>query len=828
MAEAVEMEVETLDGANNGGDAEQATQNPSSSSSGSDSEEDEDEELKLETIEKELAENPLSYDAHVQYIKSLRKLGHIEKLRQARESMNALFPLSPTMWQEWAKDEASLSTGSESLAATEKLYEQGVQEYLSVPLWCDYINFVQEHDQSVAQLAPDGILKMRDLFERALTAAGVHIVNGSKIWEAYREFEQAIFVTIDDSDNEEKERQVHLIRSLFHRQLSVPLADSKSTVLAYKLWETEQGNVNDVNSDDLDGVPSHVTSAYQKAVQMYNARVNYEDQLCNPDASDVDKLQQFMNYIKFEESSGDPARVQILYERAVAEFPVSSDLWLRYTHYLDKTLKVPNVLRGVYSRATRNCPWIGELWVRYMLSLERVGAPEKELSAVFEQSLRSTFLSLEEYMDVFLTRIDGLRRRISLASAMEDDLDYRVIRETFQHATDFLSPHLKNTDNLLRMHAYWARLESSLGKDLTAARGVWESLIKTSGSMFEVWQGYIAMEIELGHINEARSIYKRCYSKRFLRTGSEVLPRLEELKLFRSQQESKNTAASAFPKENPPAKNASQKRKTATRSTEEQPPPKRQKDTTKKMEVVRNNAGQKDTVQKSSEKNNAGSINISEGANLPGAADPVTTNEKVVGDSPSKEAKPSFYTDQCTVFISNISLQAKEEHLREFFGDSGGVTAIRLLKDKFTGKSRGLAYVDFSDDAHLEAAVAKNRQKLLGEKLSIARSDPKQSRKRASSGSSAARGQGRRVASGSDHNNTAEEPAEGSKESVPRNTTSSVSHRRGGHVQLVGKNTFALPRTLARPLGWGKSELKNEGDDKPKSNDEFRNMLLKK
>lgn len=47
-------------------------------------------------------------------------------------------------------------------------------------------------------------------------------------------------------------------------------------------------------------------------------------------------------------------------------------------------------------------------------------------------------------------------------------------------------------------------------------------LILYSGSMLEAWTGYIAMELELGHINEARSIYKRCYSKRFFGTGSEV------------------------------------------------------------------------------------------------------------------------------------------------------------------------------------------------------------------------------------------------------------------------------------------------------------------
>lgn len=54
-------------------------------------------------------------------------------------------------------------------------------------------------------------------------------------------------------------------------------------------------------------------------------------------------LNFLQTYLKFEQSSGDPARVQLLYERAVTEFPVSSDLWLDYTRYLDKTLKVSHL-----------------------------------------------------------------------------------------------------------------------------------------------------------------------------------------------------------------------------------------------------------------------------------------------------------------------------------------------------------------------------------------------------------------------------------------------------------------------------------------------------
>lgn len=42
--------------------------------------------------------------------------------------------------------------------------------------------------------------------------------------------------------------------------------------------------------------------------------------------------------------------------------------------------------------------------------------------------------------------------------------------------------------------------------------------------------------------------------------------------------------------------------------------------------------------------------------------------------------------------------------------------------------------MDFCDDAHLAAAVAKNRQQLHGKKLSILKSDPQQNRKRGNLG----------------------------------------------------------------------------------------------
>ncbi|OEL30980.1 Squamous cell carcinoma antigen recognized by T-cells 3 [Dichanthelium oligosanthes] len=801
-----------------------------SDSDSSDSDDDEGaagaDELRIQALEQALQELPLDYETHVQYIQCLRKSGNIEKLRVAREEMNKYYPLTPKMWQEWAKDEISLSVSEESFADIEKLYERGVQEYLSIKLWRDYLDYVEEHDPSVSQCTPAGLSKMRDLFERAITAGGLHVTEGSKLWAAYREYEMAILITITDGNDEEKAKQVQRIRTLFHRQLTVPLAEMESTLSEYKSWEAEQGNANDPGSN-FDGVPSNVISAYKKANDMYNERKHYEDQLSNAGASEADKLQEFQKYLKFEESSGDPARVQVLYERAVSELPVAGDLWIGYTSYLDRTLKVPSVLRSVYYRATRNCTWVSELWVHYLLSLERIRASEEELRHVFERAVQCSFPTIPEYLNVYLTRVHGLRRRIS------DGLDFQLIRQTFMDAAELLSPQL-GTKELLHLNAYWAKLERTLGKDLAAARGVWENTIKKSGSVLEVWQQYISMEVEMGHLHEARSLYKRCYSKRFAGSGSEdichawirfeeehgtlddydlavkkVTPRLKELMMFKSQEEAKVEAYSML-NDNSNADDSSQKRKANKMANKQQPPAKKRKENPPKSTVSSDTQGSKT---RSGHSGAVAGVEVGEVTRekVEASTEMKVDSDRQTGNSSSTEPKPSFYNDKCTVFVSNIDLKANEDDLRRFFSDIGGATAIRLLKDRFTKKSRGLAYVDFSDNKHLEAALKKNRQKLLGKKVSIARSDPSKGKKSREAG-----GQDTLPQSGDDG---AKAPGSSRPDKgVPK-----------GDVKITGKNTVFAPRSVVKPLGWTtKDEKPDGGAGELKSNEEFRNLLLKK
>jgi hypothetical protein len=55
----------------------------------------------------------------------------------------------------------------------------------------------------------------------------------------------------------------------------------------------------------------------------------------------------FSHFLQLEKAQKDPARVQLLYERALAVFPVTSELWLQYTRYLEAELKVPGLINKV-------------------------------------------------------------------------------------------------------------------------------------------------------------------------------------------------------------------------------------------------------------------------------------------------------------------------------------------------------------------------------------------------------------------------------------------------------------------------------------------------
>jgi RNA recognition motif-containing protein len=59
------------------------------------------------------------------------------------------------------------------------------------------------------------------------------------------------------------------------------------------------------------------------------------------------------------------------------------------------------------------------------------------------------------------------------------------------------------------------------------------------------------------------------------------------------------------------------------------------------------------------------------------------------------------------IYVSNLSFNVQDEDLKEFFAPYGEVTSAKVITDKETGRSRGFGFVEMSDDAASQKAIAE-------------------------------------------------------------------------------------------------------------------------
>ena len=57
------------------------------------------------------------------------------------------------------------------------------------------------------------------------------------------------------------------------------------------------------------------------------------------------------------------------------------------------------------------------------------------------------------------------------------------------------------------------------------------------------------------------------------------------------------------------------------------------------------------------------------------------------------------------IYIGNFSKDVTEDDLREAFGTFGKVETVSLVKDKFSGESRGFAFIEMPAKAEATAAI---------------------------------------------------------------------------------------------------------------------------
>ena len=81
------------------------------------------------------------------------------------------------------------------------------------------------------------------------------------------------------------------------------------------------------------------------------------------------------------------------------------------------------------------------------------------------------------------------------------------------------------------------------------------------------------------------------------------------------------------------------------------------------------------------------------------------------------------------LYVGNLSFNTTENELQELFSQAGAVQEVTLMQDKFTGKSRGFAFVTMGSDEDAQNAISKfNGQTVDGRALTVNEARPRESR----------------------------------------------------------------------------------------------------
>ena len=78
------------------------------------------------------------------------------------------------------------------------------------------------------------------------------------------------------------------------------------------------------------------------------------------------------------------------------------------------------------------------------------------------------------------------------------------------------------------------------------------------------------------------------------------------------------------------------------------------------------------------------------------------------------------------IFVGSLPFSIEEADLRESFEAYGAVDSVKIITDKFTGRSKGFGFVEMSNDDEAQKAIDElNGATVQGRAIVVNKSEPK-------------------------------------------------------------------------------------------------------
>ena len=87
------------------------------------------------------------------------------------------------------------------------------------------------------------------------------------------------------------------------------------------------------------------------------------------------------------------------------------------------------------------------------------------------------------------------------------------------------------------------------------------------------------------------------------------------------------------------------------------------------------------------------------------------------------------------IYVGNLSRETTEDDLRQAFETLGQVESVNIIKDRFSGESRGFGFVEMPSKQEAQKAIEEmNGKDLMGRALNVNEARPRTERRGGSGG----------------------------------------------------------------------------------------------
>ena len=81
------------------------------------------------------------------------------------------------------------------------------------------------------------------------------------------------------------------------------------------------------------------------------------------------------------------------------------------------------------------------------------------------------------------------------------------------------------------------------------------------------------------------------------------------------------------------------------------------------------------------------------------------------------------------IYLGNIAWSMTEDSVEALFAEFGTVSSVKIIADKYSGRSKGFGFVEMDDDAAAQAAIdALNDSEHDGRNLRVNQARPRETR----------------------------------------------------------------------------------------------------